>query len=140
MATHVVVVLGSSQDAGLPQLGAVAANDLKALRNSEFERLGASLAIVSSNGEVTLIDASPDIRFQYNNLRRTYPQVEEALQATRKPIHSIILTHAHMGHYLGEFKVFFVAFLFDARIFIILVACRTCSSGQRRASPGRIYR
>jgi len=93
-----VIVLGSAQDGGLPQLGATARNDLNALQSQLPSRTGASLVVASGNGDFLLIDASPDLRWQHNSLRISHP---ELFSADKPLFHSVVLTHAHMGHYVG---------------------------------------
>ena len=100
---HWVIVLGSAQDGGLPQLGATHPQDLSAMQNDGEQRMGASIAVVAENGNCLLVDASPDLRYQYFQVLMKNPYYAEARQKNPSmPIfQAIILTHAHMGHYLG---------------------------------------
>lgn len=77
-----VIVLGSGQDAGVPQLGAP---------DRRPYRTAASLGVVTDAG-MLLLDASPDIRLQHRALVDRLGEV---------PITAVALTHAHMGHYVG---------------------------------------
>ncbi|MFV1969638.1 MAG: MBL fold metallo-hydrolase [Acidimicrobiia bacterium] len=84
-----LIVLGSGQDGGAPQLGH---------RSSISEsRTASSVAVVSASGAVVLLDASPDIRVQSRMLLESplYPTGRESL------VDSVFITHAHMGHYTG---------------------------------------
>jgi len=83
-----VVVLGSAQDGGLPQLGAMHLHDRRASRGDLAGRSASSLAICTDRATL-LLDASPDIRSQAR------------LLADRPPIETVALTHGHMGHYTG---------------------------------------
>ena len=82
-----LLVLGSAQDAGSPQLGGSP--------DVPF-RTAASVALLS-NGESLLIDVSPDIRLQYRTLT-----AEAAYTGNDgRVVDAICLTHGHMGHYSG---------------------------------------
>ncbi len=96
--TH-VLVLGTAQDGGLPQVGCQEQRCVNARKYPAQQRLAASLAIISQ-GQRWLIDASPDLRQQVELLG---PPLQKDLQAGRRPrlFDGIFLTHAHMGHYTG---------------------------------------
>jgi len=82
-----LVVLGSGQDGGSPQLG-----------NTEGAgppRTASSVAVVS-DGTVVLLDASPDIRTQFATIAPWLGAREP-----RRPFDAVCVTHAHMGHYAG---------------------------------------
>ena len=100
----VVVVLGSAQDGGLPQLGSFHQQDLRAMKEGQMQRMGASVAVISGNGRCLLIDASPDLRHQYYRILMTIPEyyVPRQMDPELPIFDAIVLTHAHMGHYLGE--------------------------------------
>ncbi len=79
-----IVIAGSAQDGGIPQSGCKCYN----CRN--FQRLISSLAIIE--GDIaTIIDITPDFRFQSAELLKRYNAVPGA----------IYLTHSHWGHYGG---------------------------------------
>ncbi|MFZ9877229.1 MAG: MBL fold metallo-hydrolase [Chitinophagaceae bacterium] len=84
-----LVVLGVMQDGGLPQLGCtkfccVASTNRKTV---------SSLALVEPmKHRFSLLDASPDIVVQCKMVDSLFRGVK---------LHSIFLTHAHMGHYTG---------------------------------------
>ncbi len=84
-----LVIMGSAQDGGVPQLGMHEAGMV--------ERTAASAAVLGSGGEALLLDASPDVRRQQRALLE-YPRY-----ATRhgNAFDGILLTHGHMGHYAG---------------------------------------
>jgi pyrroloquinoline quinone biosynthesis protein B len=88
-----VVVLGTAQDGGIPQLGCTCSHCNAAWEDETQRKLVASLAIVDHpSRQLWLIDATPDIREQMQDLSSTYPDYRLA---------GILLTHAHIGHYLG---------------------------------------
>jgi pyrroloquinoline quinone biosynthesis protein B len=95
------LVLGTVQDAGLPQPGCY--TDLcehgRALDRAGTPRLVASLALIQPGaGRFHLVDATPDITRQLDLVG--HPAFQERA-AARDPFDGIFLTHAHIGHYLG---------------------------------------
>jgi pyrroloquinoline quinone biosynthesis protein B len=85
-----IVVLGSAQDGGSPQMGFHAPIGPP--------RTAASIAVLDGNGNAALFDASPDLRLQQRSL------VDLDLAYRRRggnPFDAVFLTHAHMGHYVG---------------------------------------
>ena len=93
-----VYILGSGQDAGLPQLGSRMAADVAARLDPLAVRLGPSIAILDDKGRCFLVDASPDIKEQEARLLRI---ASYAGRDAKAPFDGVLLTHAHMGHYLG---------------------------------------
>lgn len=89
---HRVYILGSAQDAGLPQFGSRAQADMAARLDPLSERLGPSLAVIAENGRCLLIDVSPDIKEQEKRLLKV---------PGFRGIDAVALTHAHIGHYAG---------------------------------------
>jgi len=88
-----VIVLGTAQDGGIPQLGCDCSHCLAARMDESKRRLVASSAIADPDSkEYWLVDASPDIREQIHLLTSTHPGYH---------LEGILLTHAHIGHYLG---------------------------------------
>jgi pyrroloquinoline quinone biosynthesis protein B len=88
-----VVVLGITQDGGVPQAGATPDPDSEA---EEFKRHVVSLAIIDpETDERWMIDATPDFPEQLRALDRLAPVPETP------GLRGILLTHAHMGHYTG---------------------------------------
>jgi pyrroloquinoline quinone biosynthesis protein B len=93
-----VMVLGSGQDAGIPQTGCDCKVCTKAKKDSKFRRWGPSIAIFDEKS-VYLVDASPDLKYQMDMLQ--YIINENG----RIPISGIILTHAHYGHISGLWQL-----------------------------------
>ena len=95
MRTHntEAIVLGTAQDGGIPQLGCNCAHCQAAWADTSNRRLVASLGIVDHEAKAFwLVDASPDILEQIHLLTSNYPTYRLA---------GVLLTHAHIGHYLG---------------------------------------
>ncbi len=96
------VVLGIMQDGGLPHAGCRCPRCTAAFADPAQAEYAACLAIVDGRGgdvTVTLLDATPDIKFQLNILADLLPHPRRA--ARLRPPDSIFLTHAHMGHIGG---------------------------------------
>lgn len=95
------VVLGSVQDAGLPQVGCYSercdrARDGHAAGSGRYT---ASMALVGPSAEAFfLVDATPDITRQIDLVQE--PVFRDRARM-RDPFDGIFLTHAHVGHYLG---------------------------------------
>ncbi len=95
--SHVVYVLGSAQDGGLPQFGARLHQDAAARITPSLRRLGPSLCVLGQ-GKALLVDVSPDIKEQEQRLLEI-PEYSARDAAT--PFDALLLTHAHIGHYAG---------------------------------------
>ncbi|HEX5134376.1 MAG TPA: MBL fold metallo-hydrolase [Thermoanaerobaculia bacterium] len=84
----VAVVLGVAQDGGVPHLGCRQAFCMEARRDPSKRRLVASLGLIDpAAGKRFVIDATPD-----------FPEQVDRLGGLPD---AILLTHAHIGHYLG---------------------------------------
>ena len=97
------VVLGTMQDAGLPHIGCTCARCSQALHDLNQAAYAACLGIVIKRGSetaVTLIDATPDIKYQLGLLANLLGSHPTRLDRLRQP-DAIFLTHAHMGHIGG---------------------------------------
>jgi len=95
-----VRVIGTVQDGGLPHVGCTCERCEAARRDPRRRRLVASLAVVlPASGRVVLIDATPDLHEQLDLLA----DVRDAPAGVtdRAPVDGVLLTHAHVGHYLG---------------------------------------
>ena len=95
------LVLGTIQDAGLPQVGCYTE---RCDRGRELLREGkgrfvSSLALVEPEAErFYLVDATPDITPQIDLIQE--PAFRRRA-SERRPFDGIFLTHAHIGHYTG---------------------------------------
>ncbi len=87
-----LVVLGTAQDAGKPQIGNSAD---PAWKDASLIRTASSLALVNREAATySLFDATPDVKYQMHMLE-TSSDIEGV------KLDDIFLTHGHMGHYLG---------------------------------------
>ena len=90
-----LLVLGTAQDAGKPQLGHP---EDPAWQDPSLARLATSIAVVDTRGKRLqrwLFDATPDVKLQLQRLDEASPTSDYVGLA------GIFLTHAHMGHYTG---------------------------------------
>ncbi|HEV7574194.1 MAG TPA: MBL fold metallo-hydrolase [Thermoanaerobaculia bacterium] len=89
------VILGIAQDGGYPQAGCMREDCIAAWRNPKLRQRVASIAIVDPQSHQRwIIDATPDFPTQLATLDAI------ALRGTAL-LDGILLTHAHIGHYLG---------------------------------------
>lgn len=94
-----VFVLGSGQDGGIPQPDCPCGNCRAAAADPAKRRLPACVAFQGASGLPFLIDATPAFPEQIARLRALAgipPGPGRGL-----PLAGILLTHAHMGHYMG---------------------------------------
>jgi pyrroloquinoline quinone biosynthesis protein B len=95
-----VVVLGTVQDGGMPQTGCSCTHCTAARKDPALRRHVASLAIVFPKSDHTyLVDATPDLSDQIEEIH-TFRHHPEG-RVDRMPVDGVLLTHAHIGHYLG---------------------------------------
>lgn len=92
------MVLGIAQDGGDPQAGCRRDDCADAFEGRRPRALVASLAIVDpERGQRWIIDATPDFPTQLHRLERA----AGASRAGAPILDGLLLTHAHIGHYLG---------------------------------------
>jgi pyrroloquinoline quinone biosynthesis protein B len=96
-----VLVLGTAQDGGLPQIGCDGPCCRAARADAGRARLVTSLLVVDPrSGRRWLVDASPDLARQVERARGHPPN--RSTTGARPPLfEGVFLTHAHAGHYLG---------------------------------------
>jgi pyrroloquinoline quinone biosynthesis protein B len=95
-----LVVLGTAQDGGMPQTGCTCSNCSAARKDPSLARHVASLALdFPASGRTFLIDATPDLPAQIEQIHRFRRHPEGKVD--RAPVDGVLLTHAHIGHYLG---------------------------------------
>jgi len=103
-----VLVLGTAQDAGLPQIACQGERCRAARADPTLRRLASSILLVDPrSGRRWLFDATPDVREQIE-LAHGHPGNHPADAAPsalggRRPrlFDGVFLTHAHIGHYAG---------------------------------------
>lgn len=89
-------VLGVAQDGGVPHVGCRRACCRRA-RAQGLRRYPTSLGIHdSATGRLCLLEATPRIEPQLALLHELSGQ-----ERSRQPVDAVLLTHAHIGHYLG---------------------------------------
>ncbi len=91
-----LVLLGTIQDAGYPQIGCKKACCVNIFNNPSMVREVVSLGLIDvPNKNTYLFEATPDMVRQMKRITR-YEQSSE-----NEMVDGIFLTHAHIGHYTG---------------------------------------
>lgn len=91
-----LVVLGTAQDAGSPQIGCQKSCCESLFLNPDPTRQVVALGVVDQTSQQNwLFEATPDIKTQLRHLRNEQVDLNSDLPA------GIFLTHAHIGHYSG---------------------------------------
>jgi pyrroloquinoline quinone biosynthesis protein B len=91
------LVLGIAQDGGYPQAGCNRPDCISAWPNPKLRQRVSSLAIIDPQSKQRwMIDATPDFASQLRTLDEIAPRA-----AAAPLLDGILLTHAHIGHYLG---------------------------------------
>ena len=89
-----IIVLGTTQDAGSPQIGCQKECCKHLFKNPTSKRMVSSLGLIDPvNKKRYLIDATPDMTVQNSILNR--------YSKSKGLPDGIFLTHAHIGHYTG---------------------------------------
>ena len=90
-----ILVLGSAQDAGYPQIACQKECCRRVYKNPKLKRLVSSIAIVDPiSNQSWILDATPDFTEQAKLLSKH-------LKKDKQLPNGIFLTHGHMGHYTG---------------------------------------
>jgi pyrroloquinoline quinone biosynthesis protein B len=96
-----VLVLGTAQDGGLPQIGCDESICRRAREEPARRRLVTSILLCDPRtGRRWLFDAGPDLREQVDRAR-AHPATRRAEGARPPLFEGIFVTHAHIGHYTG---------------------------------------
>lgn len=94
--TTSLVLLGTVQDAGSPQIGCEKECCKDLFAHPGIDRRVVSLGLVDTeNSKRYIFEATPDIARQLNTLKKYSTSKTTAL------VDGIFLTHAHIGHYTG---------------------------------------
>jgi pyrroloquinoline quinone biosynthesis protein B len=97
-----VLVLGTAQDGGLPQLGCERDCCESARKDPDLRRLRTSLLLVDpTSGHRWLFEATPDLPQQLELARGHGAPRSQPTTGRPAPFDGIFLTHAHLGHYTG---------------------------------------
>jgi pyrroloquinoline quinone biosynthesis protein B len=96
-----IMILGSGQDAGVPQVNCFCKICTSAIDDVKYRRFGPSIAIYGDDS-CHLIDASSDLKYQLDLLKKDdfMDKSDEGI-----PISGILLTHAHLGHLGGLWQL-----------------------------------
>ena len=90
-----LILLGTSQDAGVPQIGCEKDCCRDAFLNKGKVKKVISLGLIDGkNSKAFLFEATPDMATQIHHLSSYH-------KGNNKLIDGIFLTHAHIGHYTG---------------------------------------
>ena len=90
-----VLVLGTAQDAGAPQIGCMSPFCKKAWKDRKLRKLVSSIALVNpDSSQRWVFDSTPDFPEQFQMLKEKTRDYSNRLDG-------IFLTHAHIGHYTG---------------------------------------
>ncbi len=94
-----VIVLGTAQDGGVPQIACYCPTCNHARENPKAVRLKPSLGIFDPvDGAAYIVDASPDLPLQLDILHKETSAVRDK---AKFPLDGIFLTHGHFGHIWG---------------------------------------
>src|SRR3712207_5555550 len=90
-----VVVLGTGQDAGVPQMGCDSPFCRRSWKIPALREMVSSIALVDPDtGSRWIFDATPDLPEQFELLK-------SVTRDRSNRIDGIFVTHAHIGHYTG---------------------------------------
>ncbi|KAI3656251.1 hypothetical protein MP638_006812 [Amoeboaphelidium occidentale] len=90
------LLLGTAQDAGLPQTSCKCINCTSARALNLKRQYAVGAAIIDHDlKQVYLLDCTPDFKDQYDILEQHAPSYK---------IEGVFLTHLHMGHYVGLYQ------------------------------------
>ncbi|WP_233702620.1 MBL fold metallo-hydrolase [Hyunsoonleella flava] len=91
-----IVILGTAQDAGSPQIGCNKSCCSHLFNNANIKRHVVSLGVLDTeNNKTYLFEATPDIGAQIEILTHLKGDKSNTL------VDGIFITHAHIGHYTG---------------------------------------
>lgn len=91
----VLMILGTIQDAGSPQIGCKKDCCKDLFTNPDPDRMVVSLGVSDGKGNNYLFEATPDLPRQFELLQKNGKKRE------KNTPDGIFLTHAHIGHYTG---------------------------------------
>lgn len=93
MLSMEAVLIGTAQDAGVPQVSCYCAHCTRARADARFRQYAVALCLLDrASQSYWLIDATPDFREQLHLMHDIAPDCT---------LRGIFLTHGHIGHYTG---------------------------------------
>ena len=92
-----LIVLGRAQDGGLPHVGCTRPCCVEARASGRVETPACLGVIDHQEDRLVLVEATPAIDTQIARLQDAAGQSDRG----RRPVDAVLLTHAHVGHYLG---------------------------------------
>lgn len=95
-----IVVLGSAQDGGFSQWDCNCINCKLCREGKLNSRFRSSLALEDDEGNIIVLDASPDLKRQVEIIMRNRRMFNTSVSRF-SPIDAILITHAHWGHITG---------------------------------------
>ena len=96
--TYEIFIIGTTQDGGYPHIGCDLGCCKDAWENSKLKKYASCIAVVDhQNKKYFLVDVTPDLSEQLHMLYGVYGK--------NYSLSGIFLTHAHVGHYMGLFKL-----------------------------------
>jgi pyrroloquinoline quinone biosynthesis protein B len=99
-----VVILGTAQDGGVPHAGCLCPNCTAARDNPALRHPPVSIGIVSGDDTV-LIDPTMAFEEQVHALWMCRPSSPEHTAERYQPPGTVVVTHAHTGHYAGLWQL-----------------------------------
>ena len=96
----IVTVLGSGSNGGVPQWDCCCPNCARARGDPGLRRTRSSVAVSVDGDRHLLFDATPDLKFQLENLGLV-PRADVAVSGRESRIDSVLLTHGHGDHCVG---------------------------------------
>jgi len=90
-------VLGAAQDGGMPHLGCEKQCCTQARETGRIETPACLGVHDRETGQLALFEATPAVESQVAQLH----SLSGVSNRGRKPVDAVLLTHAHIGHYLG---------------------------------------
>lgn len=89
-----IIILGTSQDAGFPQINCQKICCIKARKDTSQKIYVSCIGLIYKD-KYFLFDATPNIKEQIEMVHQSFPHLRGKLPE------GIFLTHAHIGHYTG---------------------------------------
>ncbi len=99
-----IVVLGSGSNGAVPQWDCPCSNCARARADPGLRRTRSSVAVSTGGEGYVLLDASPDLKQQLENVGLVPKSPGPGRYERQNPIRSVLLTHGHGDHCVGLFE------------------------------------